>query len=158
MTPIGVWESLTENGTGLKAAGVLAPTPRGTEIYTLMKMTPRPAIDGMSIGYVAKDWEPRSKPDEPRRSLKRVDLLEVSLVTFPANRKARVGSVKSGEAADRIREFERMLMLDAGLTRSEARVVINSGFKALLAMPDAGSELDELAALLKRGQSILQSA
>ena len=116
-----------------------------------MKMSPRPAIDGMSIGYIAKEWEPRSKPEDPRRKLKRVDVIEISLVTFPANRKARVTSVKAGANSER--EFERLLMQDAGLSRSEARIVINSGFKSLLAMQDAGGsgsqELDEIAALLK---------
>jgi uncharacterized protein len=150
MTPIGIWTSLSEDGHGLKVEGKLADTPRGREAYELLKMEPRPAINGLSIGYIAKEWEPRSKPEDPRRTLKRVDLLEVSLVTFPANRKARVEAVKSGAPEDRIREFERWLTQDAGLTRSEARVVINSGFKSLLAMPDAGEQDEELSALLAR--------
>jgi HK97 family phage prohead protease len=148
MTPIGVWESLTENGTGLKAAGVLAPTPRGTEIYTLMKMTPRPAIDGLSIGYIAKKFTLGTKQGEPRRLLHEVELMEISPVTFPANGKARVTSVKSADFTER--DFERWLMQDAGLTRSEARIVLNQGFKSLLSMQDAGSnELAELADALK---------
>jgi HK97 family phage prohead protease len=148
MTPIGVWESLKENGTGLKASGILAPTPRGTEIYTLMKMQPRPAIDGLSIGYIAKKFTLGTKPGEPRRKLHEVDLMEISPVTFPANGKARVTSVKSDGFTER--DFERWLMQDAGLSRSEARVVINTGFKSLIAMRDAGSsELAELAEYLK---------
>ena len=151
LTPVGVLEDLAEDGTGLKVGGILAETPRGEELRTLMKMSPRPPIDGMSIGYIAKEWEPRSKPEDPRRKLKRVDVIEISLVTFPANRKARVTSVKAGANSER--EFERLLMQDAGLSRSEARIVINSGFKSLLAMQDAGGsgsqELDEIAALLK---------
>ena len=144
MTPIGVWESLKENGTGLKASGILAPTPRGTEIYTLMKMQPRPAIDGLSIGYVAKKFTLGTKKDEPRRLLHEVDLMEISPVTFPANGKARVTAVKSADFTER--DFERWLMQDAGLTRSESRIVINQGFKSLIAMQDAGSsELAELA-------------
>lgn len=148
MTPIGVWESLKENGTGLKANGILAPTPRGEEIYTLMKMSPRPAIDGLSIGYVAKKFTLGTKKDEPRRLLHEVDLMEISPVTFPANGKARVTAVKSGDFTER--DFERWLMQDAGLTRSESRIVINQGFKSLIAMQDAGSsELAELAEHLK---------
>ncbi len=148
MTPIGVWEGLSENGTGLKAAGVLAPTPRGTEIYTLMKMKPRPAIDGLSIGYIAKKFTLGTKPSEPRRLLHEVELMEISPVTFPANGKARVTSVKSADFTER--DFERWLMQDAGLTRSEARIVLNQGFKSLLSMQDAGSnELAELADALK---------
>lgn len=148
MTPIGVWDSLTENGTGLKASGILAATPRGIEIYTLMKMQPRPAIDGLSIGYIPKKFTIGTKQGEPRRLLHEVDLIEISPVTFPANGKARVTSVKSGDFTER--DFERWLMQDAGLSRSEARVVINQGFKSLISMQDAGSsELAVLADALK---------
>lgn len=147
MTPIGVWTDFAEDGHGLKVTGQLADTPRGLEMYKLMKMSPRPAIDGMSICYIAKEWEPRSKPEDPKRKIKRIDLIEVSLVTHPANGKARVASVKSDWTE---RDFERLLTRDAGLSRSEALVVINQGFKSLIAMRDAGSsELAELAQALK---------
>ena len=153
MTPIGVWTDFAEDGHGLKVTGQLADTPRGLEMYKLMKMSPRPAIDGMSIGYIAKDWEPRSKPEDPKRKLKRIDLIEVSIVTRPANGKARVESVKNDWTE---RDFERLLTRDAGLSRSDALVVINQGFKSLIAMRDAGSsELAELAQALKaRAQHI----
>lgn len=147
ITPIGVWTDFAEDGHGLKVTGQLADTPRGLEMYKLMKMSPRPAIDGMSIGYIAKEWEPRSKPEDPKRKLKRIDLIEVSLVTRPANGKARVESVKNDWTE---RDFERLLTRDAGLSRSDALVVINQGFKSLIAMRDAGSsELAELAQALK---------
>lgn len=155
MTPIGVWTSLSEDGHGLKIEGKLADTPRGREAYTLLKMTPRPAITGLSIGYIPKEWAQRSKPEEPRRTLKKVDLLEVSLVTFPANDKARISQVKSGGGAYSEREFEQ-LMQDAGLSRKEARVILTHGFRHLKAMQDAGSEeLDELAQAIKRNTSII---
>lgn len=147
MTPIGVWTDFAEDGHGLKVTGQLADTPRGLEMYKLMKMSPRPAIDGMSIGYIAKEWEPRSKPEDPKRKLKRIDLIEVSIVTRPANGKARVESAKNDWTE---RDFERLLTRDAGLSRSDALVVINQGFKSLIAMRDAGSsELAELAQALK---------
>ena len=148
MTPIGVWTDFAEDGHGLKVTGQLADTPRGLEMYKLMKMSPRPAIDGMSIGYIAKEWEPRSKPEDPKRKLKRIDLIEVSIVTRPANGKARVECVKHDWTE---RDFERLLTRDAGLSRSEALVVINQGFKSLIAMRDAGSaELAELYEAVKR--------
>lgn len=147
MTPIGVWTDFAEDGHGLKVTGQLVDTPRGLEMYKLMKMSPRPAIDGMSIGYIAKEWEPRTKPEDPKRRLKRIDLIEVSMVTRPANGKARVESVKNDWTE---RDFERLLTRDAGLSRSDALVVINQGFKSLIAMRDAGSsELAELAQALK---------
>ena len=75
-------------------SGTLADTTRGREVYALMKMAPRPAIDGLSIGYVAKQWEPAATPGLPRRRLTRLDLIEISPVTFPANARARVDQVK----------------------------------------------------------------
>ncbi len=153
MTPIGVWTDFAEDGHGLKVTGQLADTPRGLEMYKLMKMSPRPAIDGMSIGYTAKEWEPRSKPEDPKRKLKRIDLIEVSLVTRPANGKTRVESVKNDWTE---RDFERLLTRDAGLSRSEALVVINQGFKSLIAMRDAGSaELAELYEAVKRREAAI---
>ena len=153
MTPIGVWTDFAEDGHGLKVSGQLADTPRGLEMYKLMKMSPRPAIDGMSIGYIAKEWEPRSKPEDPKRRLKRIDLIEVSIVTRPANGKARVGSIKNDWTE---RDFERLLTRDAGLSRSEALVVINQGFKSLIAMRDAGSaELAELYEAVKRREAAI---
>ncbi len=153
MTPIGVWTDFSEDGHGLKVEGQLAATPRGREMHALMKMSPRPAIDGMSIGYIAKEWEPRTKPEDPKRRLKRIDLIEVSIVTRPANGKARVESVKHDWTE---RDFERLLTRDAGLSRSEALVVINQGFKSLIAMRDAGSaELAELYEAVKRREAAI---
>lgn len=148
LTPIGVWTDLEEDEVGLKVAGKFAPTPRGQEMHALMKMTPRPAINGLSIGYLPIKWTNRSKPEEPRRTLEEVKLFEISPVTFPANGKARVGSVKAADFTER--EFERLLMQDAGFSRADARIIINQGFTALTAMQDAGDAARELRAALGR--------
>jgi HK97 family phage prohead protease len=156
MTPVGIWTSLAEDGVGLKVEGKLADTPRGREAYALLKMTPRPAIDGLSIGYIAKELGAAQQARRAAAHLKKVDLMEVSLVTFPANGKARIASVKSAAGDFSDRDFEQ-LMQDAGLTRKEARIVMNQGFRHLKAMQDAGSEeLDELAAAIKRNTSFIQ--
>lgn len=153
MMPIGVWDKLSEDGHGLVSEGILAPTPRGEEAYALMQMKPRPAITGLSIGYVAKKFTVRSKPDEPRRRLHEIDLMEISLVTFPANGKARVTDVKSPDFTERM--FDQFLR-DAGLSRSEAEAVTRHGFKGLNAMRDAGSsELRDLAESFKQGAAVL---
>lgn len=116
MTPIGVWTEMREDDVGLYVEGKLAPTVRGKEAYELLKMTPRPAYTGLSIGFRPTEWVMRSKPEEPRRTLKSVDLLEVSLVTFPANPKARVTGVKSDFNP---REIEEALR-EAGLSRGDS--------------------------------------
>jgi len=92
--PIGVWEAMSEDDTGLYVKGRLInlDTEDGKKLYGAMK---EGALDGMSIGYRAKEFALGTKPDEPRRTLKKIDLFEVSVVTFPANGKARVASVKT---------------------------------------------------------------
>jgi HK97 family phage prohead protease len=129
MMPIGIWTDMSEDGIGLKLTGKLADTVRGREAYTLMKMQPRPAITGLSIGYIAKEYSPRSKPEEPRRTLKKVDLFEVSLVTFPANPKARVSDVKSSHGLT-VRDAEEALR-DAGFSRTESKAILAKGYSAL---------------------------
>jgi uncharacterized protein len=154
MTPIGVWTDMYEDDKGLVVAGKLAPTPRGQEVYTLMKMTPRPAIDGLSIGYRAKKFTMGTKPNEPYRWLEDVDLVEVSCVTFPANGKSRVDSVKT-EDGERptIRDAEGALR-EAGFSRQEAKAIVAGGFKTLTPR-DAGDGADDIATMLKRNIAII---
>jgi HK97 family phage prohead protease len=119
LTPIGAWQKMGEDGKGLALEGDLAKTQRGTEMHTLMSMRPRPAIDGLSIGYIAKKWDPRTKPEDPRRTLREIVLLETSPVTFPANRNARVASVKSIEELFDLSEAEDYLK-SFGLSKTQA--------------------------------------
>lgn len=128
--PIGVWTEMVEDDTGLKVEGRLADTTRGRDVYTLLKMQPRPAINGLSIGFMPKAWDSRTKPEEPRRTLREVRLLEVSLVTFPANERARVTSVKSADEIRTIREFEAFLRDAGGFSRDAAKAIAAGGFKA----------------------------
>ncbi len=137
--PIGVYKLMEEDSIGLKVSGKLAlKTARGAEAYELMKMG---AITGMSIGY-------RSKEDSYDRmtgirTLKRLDLVELSLVTFPMNDASRISSVKSSiEELKNIRDAERFLR-DSGMSRTEA-VAFISRVKSL-SPRDAGE--DDMKAL-----------
>lgn len=144
--PIGKWEEMAEDDTGLRVSGRLInlDTERGKNIYGAMR---EGVLDGMSIGYLTKEFTYGTKPDEPRRLLKAVDLVEVSIVTFPANGRARVDAVKAASLTER--DMERMLTRDAGLSRSVARRLMSGGFDAVKAMQDAGGTLDDLVALLR---------
>lgn len=146
--PIGIYTSVKEDAIGLHVEGKLAlKTARGAEAYELLQMG---AISGMSIGYQVRD----ESYDRVTgiNTLKKLDLWEVSLVTFPANDAARVTDVKGAMTE---RDFER-LMQDAGLSRKEARMVMNHGFRSLKAMQDAGdTELSEITALMQRGLSLI---
>lgn len=123
--PIGVLHSLKEDSYGLHVSGeLLLAITRGAEAYALLKSG---AINGLSIGYRPKrfDYDPKTGV----RYLQEVELLEVSLVTFPANEHAGVTHLKS-ERPNTIREFEHFLR-DAGFSRAEAKSIASAGFTAL---------------------------
>jgi HK97 family phage prohead protease len=94
LLPVGKWTSMEENSKGLKVEGELFAlnTERGQYIYEGLKAG---ALDGMSIGYKTIKFRNGAKAGEPRRFLEQVDLVELSIVTFPANDKARVSGVKA---------------------------------------------------------------
>lgn len=147
--PIGMWEGMSEDDTGLYVKGRLInlDTERGKTIHGAMK---EGALDGMSIGYRAKEFSLGTKPDEPRRTLKKIDLMEVSVVTFPANGKARVSSVKGASFIKTIREFEDFLR-DAGFSNAQAKAIASRGFKS-----EPRDEDDEdVAAMIRRNIATL---
>ena len=55
-----------------------------------------------------------------------------------------------------LRNLERLLVRDAGLTRTEAEALLRSGFEGLSAVRDAGGseKADELAAIRRLTQTI----
>lgn len=153
LTPIGVWTDFSEDGHGLKVSGKFADTPRGIEMYKLMKMTPRPAIDSLSIGYIPKEIVPRTSPDEPRRRLKRIDLIEVSPVTRPMNGLARITSVKSIEQLGSIRDAEDYLR-ESGMSRAAA-VAFMARVKCLGQSDSDGGELKQLVEQIRANTAFI---
>lgn len=156
LLPVGKWNAMEENSKGLKVEGELFAlnTDRGAYLYDGLKSG---ALDGLSIGYRAKEFVMGTKPSEPRRTLKSLDLVELSIVTFPANDKARVGAVKAASDIKTIREFEELLRNGTlpALSASEAKALLSGGFKALFAERDAGTG-DDLAEIVRRNIQILK--
>lgn len=142
--PIGVWDQMSEDGTGLQVKGRFLDTTMGVDSWKAAKAG---AITGLSIGYRPVEFELRSKPEDPRRTLKAVDLVEVSLVGMPANGKARVSQVKSAEEIITIRELEDALR-DAGYSKNEA-LAICSRFEAKADRRDSGED-EALSAVATR--------
>ena len=122
--PIGVWTEMTEDGNGLRVKGRLAlGTSRGKEAHELLKMG---AINGLSIGFIAT----KRAYDETGnfRTVSEVDLWEVSLVTFPANVKARITDVKSVDAMSAPKDAEKALR-DAGFSKADATAFVSRVMK-----------------------------
>jgi HK97 family phage prohead protease len=152
--PIGVFDTVEENEKGLFVEGRFAlGIQRADEVHTLAKMG---AIDSMSIGFRAPRDDQEFDADRNIRRLKKIDLLEVSFVTFPANEKARIRSVKDEFDAGRvpsIRDCEKALR-DVGFSISNAKRLLADGYKGLTDVdPDeVALELfaDELRATLRK--------
>jgi HK97 family phage prohead protease len=126
---IGKWTSMEEDDTGLAVEGKLIglDTERGKIIHGAMR---EGVLDGMSIGYRAKEFSLGTKPTEPRRTLKKIDLVECSVVQMPANDAARVAQVKAAGGARTIREFEDFLRDAGGFSHAAAKAIAAGGFKA----------------------------
>ncbi len=115
----GVWKELEEDEKGLRAVGQLAmKTQLGNDAYELIKLG---GIKGLSIGFSTK--EHTIDEDKQIRYLKKVDLWEVSLVTFPANTRANIIGIKSLEDARTPRQLEDALR-EVGLSSEAAKYIV----------------------------------
>lgn len=93
--PIGVWDEVHEDETGLWVKGrLLDTTQKGREAAALIEAG---ALDGLSIGYRTVR---ASKNDKGQRLLTELELWEVSLVTFPMLPSARVAAKADEGPAD----------------------------------------------------------
>lgn len=140
--PLGVWNRIKEDDHGLLVEGKLLKDEvrQAGEAYALLKAG---AFSGMSIGYLARDYSVDQKTGI--RTLKEIDLMEISLVTFPANEQARVTGVKTAEGIRTIRDFEAALRDELGYSANEAKRIAARGFKAR-----DERESGELAAVIKK--------
>ncbi len=124
----GKWLSMSEDDDGLVVKGVLADTPLGDEIHTLLGMD---AVRGLSIGYQTTEQD---YDKDGNRLLKEVDLWEVSVVSLPMNPLAQVAHAKSqlseaGEYVPTLKEFGRILR-NAGCSRSITKKLIHNMLSA----------------------------
>lgn len=145
-TVIGGATLLREDEKGLYTEGELLinDLPESKRAHTLMT---KRLVTGISIGYYVED----SSVDEKKgiRTLKKLDLQEYSIVTFPANGLARVDEVKSKlMAGDKptIREFEELLR-EKGFTRKDAEHIAVHGFKSWQTR-EGSAELSEVSSAL----------
>ncbi len=89
--PIGVVEYAEEDEYGLYIkAKIVSSTSMGKDICALISSG---VINGLSIGYQPKKYSYPYGKDY--RQIEEIDLLEISLVTFPANEAALVTNFKN---------------------------------------------------------------
>lgn len=149
----GVWKVAREDQKGLYLEGEInLDVQKAREYYSLIKQG---AIDGLSIGYVTEDYE---RDQKGVRHIKKVKLMEVSIVTFPANVEAFIREVRSRseiEMPKTEREFENFLR-EAGYGRSQAKAIVAKGFKGYLNMQREADTDDDVKAALQQLASTIK--
>lgn len=167
-SPIGVWDDLAEDAKGLYTKGrLLTDVQKGAEAHILLKAE---AISGLSIGYRELEVEP-GRNGEPRR-IKKLDLLEVSIVSFPANRRARVDAVKGEQLEELALKWEALgravrdgeppatkdfedLLREAGIPKALACAIAATGY-AKACRSDSGSQASQLGTAIDETLAILR--
>lgn len=145
---IGKWVMAKEDDSGLWVEGELTPGHTVAEnVYASLR---HGAIDGMSIGYYAKDSD--FKPDGIR-VLKDIELIEISIVEEPADSGATITDLKAAiDDAQSLKEIETLLRDAGGFSRAQATAIVARA-KALGMPRDAdisdNAKAQALSALLK---------
>lgn len=157
--PIGDWQEMAEDGKGLWAKGKIAlDDPMGARVHTALK---NKRVRGLSIGYRIPAGG--SKPDEKKPGvtiLEKIDLIEVSVVNMPANKRSLVETVKSermDEFARRLRDGDPMpikefedILREAGVPKSMAVQIASVGYaKAAFRSESEGVQANDATAFLK---------
>jgi HK97 family phage prohead protease len=148
--PVGVWTEMEEDARGLRVKGRISAldTDYGRRIRALVRDG---ALKGLSIGYrVASNGAVYGKkPGEPKRTLKSLHLVEVSLVDAASNSLAKVESIKARIAegdVPTLREVEEALREQFGLSRAQAAAFAAGGYKSLIARDERDGEAKQAEA------------
>jgi HK97 family phage prohead protease len=149
--PVGPFIELREDAYGLWTKGQLLvdDVVRAKEARALMRAK---AVNGLSIGFVTR----QDSYDKVTgiRTLQKVDLWEVSIVTFPANPAAQISNVKSViESLDSLAAAERHLRDAGGFSKAEALAFV-ARVKSLSGRSDS-DELGELKRALQGLQTTI---
>ncbi len=147
--PIGAWdiETLKEDERGLIGAGQLWLDAAPYAKIALAGMRSK-AITGLSIGYYVRE----SSFDEKTyiRTLTKLDLVEISIVTTPANDDARIDAIKARVAhgaLPSLPDFEKLLR-EAGFSKTQSAVIANRGLAHLLRSESGGENDSEFKSAL----------
>jgi len=123
--PVGNIVEVYEDDRGLRFKAELnTDIQDGKEAFSMAK---KKNIRGISFGFVPRKWEDSDDDSGIRRRFTDVDIMEISMVTFPANKQAQIAAVRA-ELPQDIRSFEHML-IEIGYSRSEAKKLASGGFK-----------------------------
>jgi HK97 family phage prohead protease len=132
--PVGVWRKVDEDDRGLHVEGKISGVNTDAGRLTYERLADG-AYGGLSMGYRAVDFDAGKSAGQPRRVLRKVNLVEISLVDDPSNPFTRVDEVKAAAdnkamlAADTIVEAMKMFRAQSaerGLEDSDDYQVVMS--------------------------------
>jgi HK97 family phage prohead protease len=143
--PIGTWHDVSEDSKGLLVRGKInLDVKAGQEARSLLLGK---SLKGLSIGFQTKEAEIDRQTGV--RRLKKLELWEISLVTFAMNPQARITEAKGLGIERDVEKFLR----DAGLSRSQAKAFVASGMKGIANLLP---ENDQLLATVKAATAELE--
>jgi HK97 family phage prohead protease len=145
---IGKWISAQEDEIGLRMDGELTLGHSvADDAYALMK---HGAVNGLSIGFRIPEGGSEKSGDV--RLLKRIELVEVSIVEEPADLSARIGDVKSAiDEIESLKQAEAFLRDVGGLSWAAAKALASQIKSVALRDGDAEeTRLDEVFARLRQ--------
>ena len=151
--PVGDWIEAKEDDSGLFVSGKIDMNHRdGPTIYSGLL---RKAVDGLSIGFEMNKEDFETK-DDGGRIIKRCDLVEVSIVSFPCDESARIADVKSRFAkAETKRDIERLLRDEFGVTKSVACAFLSHAQRVLAGdLSAAEKRINALEATLQKSKAV----
>lgn len=133
--PAGVWLEASEDDKGLLLKGHLnMEVQKAREAFHLARQG---ALKGLSIGFFTR----KDRIEDGVRHIEEAELLEVSMVTFPANERALLTGTKGGPKTER--ELEAALR-DLGYGQTQAKAIVAEGFKGFLAMQRDAVSVDDV--------------
>lgn len=131
--PIGSWKHIEEDSKGLLCVGEINLQHKdGPSLHSALE---RKDMDSLSIGFGLDEFKQR---EDGGRDLLKINLREISVVTFPCEPKATISDVKSLET---VRDIEKFLR-DAGFSKNEAMAAV-SHFKRILLGEPVKDEFNE---------------
>lgn len=159
---IGSYSEMSEDDHGLMMKGSILidnGIPEADKAYKLMKAK---LVTGLSIGYMVTKGTFNEKDNV--YDLLAVDLVETSIVTFPANKEAQIAQVKRAQAQKDTRlagalmlaannlpdplEFKRHLTF-LGFRSEDAEAIVVKGLQPLIKQVSGTDAGDSLMAALK---------
>lgn len=144
---IGRWVDMFEDERGLHVVGELnLDTTGGRDAHSHLK---NGDVNGLSIGFAI--GPNGSQMQKGSRYLTDIDLVEVSVVAFPANSRSRVSAVKSLQSKSDLIE----LLREGGLPKAAAARIAAGGWSAM-SSEDQSQKANALADQLKRATAQLR--